>query len=119
MPEKTRSMGCLSGMRTGASHARPARWHKVVGFPERRKMNSALELTRLATTAATRAAGWLRSIERPRDPAGWGAKGANDFVTAADRRSEEIIAHVLLGEAPGSTILGEELSPEARRSGLV
>lgn len=82
-------------------------------------MNSALDLTRVATAAAQRAATHLRSIRRPRDPADWDAKHHNDFVTSADREAEEIIAESLLAAIPGATILGEELSPEGRRGGLV
>lgn len=82
-------------------------------------MNSALDLTRVATVAAQRAATHLRAIRRPRNPADWDRKAHNDFVTDADRAAEEIIAASLLGAIPGATILGEELSPEGRRDGLV
>jgi myo-inositol-1(or 4)-monophosphatase len=82
-------------------------------------MKSALELVRLATTAARRAAGYLRSIERPRDPGAWTVKGRHDFVSDADRRSEELIREVLLAGEPGSIVMGEELSPEATAAGLV
>lgn len=69
--------------------------------------------------AAVRAADYLRSVERPRDPARWGNKGPNDFVTACDRASEELITEVLQKGEPGSTVLGEEFSPEVERKGLV
>lgn len=82
-------------------------------------MKYSLDLLRLATAAATRAGDYLRTVRRPRDPSAWTTKGHHDFVTEADRRSEEIIAEVLLKGIPGSTILGEELSPSARRQGLV
>jgi myo-inositol-1(or 4)-monophosphatase len=81
-------------------------------------MNSSLNLTRLAATAATQAADYLRRIERPVDPAAWTAKGANDFVTSCDRDAESIIAEVLLAGEPGSVIMGEELSPGSHRGKL-
>lgn len=75
-------------------------------------------LLRLATTAALRAGEYLRSVERPADPADWAEKGRNDFVTACDRQSETLIAEILLAGEPGSRIIGEELSPEAAWDGL-
>ncbi|HXE57605.1 MAG TPA: inositol monophosphatase family protein [Gemmatimonadales bacterium] len=71
-----------------------------------------MDLLHLARAAAGRAARYLRSVERPADPAGWTLKGHHDFVTAVDRTAEELIAEVLLGAEPGSRILGEELTPE-------
>ncbi len=76
-------------------------------------------LRTIATDAARRAAEYLRAVERPRDPSTWGAKSANDFVTECDRTAESIIADVLLGAEPGSTVMGEELSPDANNAGLV
>ncbi len=81
-------------------------------------MNSSLNLTRLAASAAARAADYLRRVERPVDPAAWTAKGQNDFVTVCDREAESIIAEVLLAGEPGSVIMGEELSPKSKRSRL-
>ena len=81
-------------------------------------MNSSLNLTRLAATAAARAADYLQRIERPVDPAAWTAKGRNDFVTACDQEAESIIADVLLAAEPGSVIMGEELSPGSTRGKL-
>jgi myo-inositol-1(or 4)-monophosphatase len=81
-------------------------------------MKSPLDLSRLASTAAARAADYLRAVPRPRDPAAWTTKSPNDFVTECDRHAEEIISASLLREAPGSTILGEELSSGAVRGGL-
>ncbi len=82
-------------------------------------MKSSLDLVRLATAAASRAGEYLRSVERPRDPASWTVKGRRDFVSAADRRSEELIGEVLLRGEPGSSIVGEELSPTLVDRGLV
>jgi myo-inositol-1(or 4)-monophosphatase len=82
-------------------------------------MKSSLDLVRLATTAAARAAEFLRAVERPRDPAGWTRKGRNDFVTECDSQAERLISQLLLQETPGSTLRGEELSPTAEAGGLV
>jgi len=78
-----------------------------------------LDLLHLARTAAERAAGYLRSVERPADPRRWTLKGSRDFVTEVDRAAERIVADVLLAAEPASRIVGEELSPELVRSGLV
>lgn len=92
---------------------------KLATLRNTRKMKYSLDLVHLATAAAARAGDYLRGVRRPRDPAGWTMKGQNDFVTAADRESEEIIRQVLLRGAPGSTVMGEEFSPDAERRGLV
>jgi myo-inositol-1(or 4)-monophosphatase len=89
------------------------------GSPEGSKTVSALDLLHLARTAAERAAGYLRGVERPADPDGWTRKGSRDFVTEVDRTAERIIADILLAAEPGSRIVGEELSPEVVRDGLV
>ncbi|MSR03280.1 MAG: inositol monophosphatase [Gemmatimonadetes bacterium] len=81
-------------------------------------MNSSLNLTQLATTAAARASDYLRQVERPVDPAVWTPKGQHDFVTICDREAESIIAEVLLRGEPGSVVMGEELSPERQRGKL-
>jgi myo-inositol-1(or 4)-monophosphatase len=83
-------------------------------------MNHSLDLCRLATTAAVRAADYLRGVERPRDPRDWTAKRtANDFVTRCDAEAEAIITESLLAAEPRAAILGEELSPNVERRGLV
>ena len=82
-------------------------------------MPSANDLVRLAASAATAAGAYLRGVERPRDPAAWGSKGPADWVTHVDRNSEELIAGILLAGEPGSTIIGEELSPSLVNRGLV
>jgi myo-inositol-1(or 4)-monophosphatase len=86
---------------------------------EGRKTVSALDLLHLAKLAADRAGGYLRGVERPADPRGWTAKGGRDFVTEVDRTAERLIADVLLAAEPGSRIVGEELSPDVVRDGLV
>jgi myo-inositol-1(or 4)-monophosphatase len=78
-----------------------------------------LDLLHLAKQAAARAAGYIREVERPADPAGWIAKSQRDFVTEVDRSAERIITEVLLAAEPGSRIVGEELSPEVVTEGLV
>ncbi|MBM4188647.1 MAG: inositol monophosphatase [Gemmatimonadetes bacterium] len=81
-------------------------------------MNPAIHLCHLAESAASRAAEYLRGVATPFDPASWSAKRDNDFVTEHDRRAEELIGELLLTGAPDSTIVGEELSPDAPRQGL-
>ncbi len=82
-------------------------------------MVSSLDLLHLARTAAERAAGYLRGVERPADPSGWASKGSRDFVTEVDRTAERLVSEVLLAAEPGSRIVGEELQPEVVREGLV
>jgi myo-inositol-1(or 4)-monophosphatase len=80
---------------------------------------SALDLLHLAKLAAEAAAGYLRGVERPAGPDAWGRKGGRDFVTDVDRTAERIVTDTLLAAEPGSQIVGEELSPEVVRDGLV
>jgi myo-inositol-1(or 4)-monophosphatase len=82
-------------------------------------MVSSLDLLHLARTAAERAAGYLRGVERPAEPSGWGRKGSRDFVTEVDRTAERLVTEVLLAAEPGSRIVGEELQPELVSGGLV
>lgn len=82
-------------------------------------MLSPLNLLDLASGAAEAAAGYIRSVSPPSDPADWTAKGASDFVTHVDREAEGRIADLLLTEVPGSAIMGEELSPDLAAEGLV
>jgi myo-inositol-1(or 4)-monophosphatase len=82
-------------------------------------MVSSLDLLHLARTAAERAAGYLRGVERPGLPSGWTLKGSRDFVTDVDRTAEQLVGEVLLAAEPGSRIVGEELQPELVTDGLV
>jgi myo-inositol-1(or 4)-monophosphatase len=82
-------------------------------------MVSSLDLLHLARTAAERAAGYLRGVERPADTSRWSLKGSRDFVTEVDRSAERIIEEVLLAAEPGSRMVGEELHPEVVTEGLV
>jgi myo-inositol-1(or 4)-monophosphatase len=91
----------------------------IPGSPEAHKTVSALDLLHLCRLAAGRAAAYVRSVERPADPAGWAVKGSRDFVTEVDRAAEAIAAEVLLAAEPGSRIVGEELSPDLATDGLV
>jgi myo-inositol-1(or 4)-monophosphatase len=68
------------------------------------------DLVKLAERAALRAADYLRSAARPAVHT-WTEKSQHDFVTEIDRAAEAIITEAILGEAPESVIVGEELSP--------
>jgi myo-inositol-1(or 4)-monophosphatase len=82
-------------------------------------MPSVNDLLHLATTAARRAGDYLRTVERPRDPASWLAKGRADWATEVDRTAEAMIGEILLPATPGSRMVGEELTPEVVTEGLV
>ncbi|HET8624520.1 MAG TPA: inositol monophosphatase family protein [Gemmatimonadales bacterium] len=82
-------------------------------------MLSSLDLLHLARTAAARAAGFVRSVERPTDPSGWYAKASRDFVTDVDRTAERMITETLLAGDPRASIVGEELTPGITTKGLV
>jgi myo-inositol-1(or 4)-monophosphatase len=77
-----------------------------------------MNLVDLASKAAEESGRYLREVERPATEL-WSRKGRGDFVTGVDRRAEEIIRETLLAGEPGSTVVGEELSPEVVTSGLV
>ena len=81
-------------------------------------MLSSLDLRDIARRAASAGAGYLRTIPPPH-PDAWEAKAQRDWVTEVDRRAEERIREVLEREAPGSRVVGEELSPELLADGLV
>ena len=77
------------------------------------------QLLRAAQLAADRAAAFLRQQEGRTTEKDWSLKGRADFVTEVDRESERMIAAELLAAVPGSTVIGEELSPDALPGGLV
>jgi myo-inositol-1(or 4)-monophosphatase len=81
-------------------------------------MLSSLDLRDIARRAAKAGASFLREVETPATGA-WESKGPRDWVTTVDREAEERIREVLLREAPGSVVVGEELNPELVREGLV
>ena len=68
--------------------------------------------------AAGQAAGYLRAARLPA-PGEWTEKSRHDFVTDVDRGAEALIAEALARLVPGSTVVGEELSPSAARGGDV
>lgn len=76
-------------------------------------------LLAIGRDAAERAAAFIRTADRPGDPSAWGRKGLSDFVTEVDREAERIIGDRLRAGAPGSAVLGEELSPECAGDHLV
>jgi len=80
---------------------------------------SSFDLLHAARLAADRAAEYLRTVTRPAGPAGWQVKDQRDFVTEVDRTSEALIAAALREATPSGRIIGEELSPELVRDGLV
>lgn len=82
-------------------------------------MASPNELLHVATTAAGAAGRFLRTVDRPADPAGWVAKGRADWATEVDRESERIITDLLTRAYTGSRVVGEELSPDVVTDGLV
>jgi myo-inositol-1(or 4)-monophosphatase len=81
-------------------------------------MLSSLDLSRIARRAAAVGAGYLSQTAAP-DPGSWVSKSPRDWVTEVDRNTEELIRGVLLAEAPGSHVVGEELGPEMAHDGLV
>ena len=78
-----------------------------------------LDLLHLASAAASHAGEYLQRVRRPADPSSWVRKGRSDFVTEVDRTAEQIIRDVLLAGEPGSSVVGEELTPEVSTRGLV
>jgi myo-inositol-1(or 4)-monophosphatase len=82
-------------------------------------VNENRDLLALATAAARAGAEHIRSFRRPPNPADWGLKGISDFVTVVDRETEKLISGMLTDGVPGSTVLGEELSPETTAGDLV
>src|SRR3990170_336247 len=83
------------------------------------QVNDTAQLLEAAQLAADRAAAFLREQEGRLAPEAWSEKGQGDFVTEVDRETERIVAGTLLGAAPGSRVVGEELTPGALGTGLV
>jgi myo-inositol-1(or 4)-monophosphatase len=81
-----------------------------------RKLNSSLDLLRLAATAARRAADFISAAGKSREVT---RKGHNDWASEVDRGAEAVIAEVLERGAPGSRLVAEESSPGLTREGLV
>jgi myo-inositol-1(or 4)-monophosphatase len=78
----------------------------------------ARQLLAAAQLAADRAAAFIAGQEGRLAPEHWSEKGRADFVTEVDREAERLIAETLRATAPGSTVIGEELSPAGRPAGL-
>ena len=78
----------------------------------------ARQLLAAAQLAADRAAAFLGREEGRLAPESWSEKGRADFVTEVDRESERLICDTLLTAAPGSLVIGEELTPERALAGL-
>jgi myo-inositol-1(or 4)-monophosphatase len=76
------------------------------------------DLVHVAMSAAATAAHLIRGL-RPAASTEWIEKARRDFVTEADRQAEAAIAAALTAAVPGSTVVGEELSPTARRTSNV
>jgi myo-inositol-1(or 4)-monophosphatase len=77
------------------------------------------QLLAAAQLAAGRAGEYLRAQEGRFGPSEWGEKRRADFVTDVDVAAERLIADTLLGAVPDSSVVGEELSPDATPGGLV
>ncbi len=78
----------------------------------------ARQLLTAAQLAADRAAAFLRRQEGRLAPGDWSEKGRADFVTEVDREAERLIAATLLAAAPGSVMIGEELTPDGAAADL-
>jgi myo-inositol-1(or 4)-monophosphatase len=70
------------------------------------------DLLHVALSAAERGVHFIREAKRPSNPDDWSRKAQHDFVTSVDREAERHVTEVLLAGAPGSAVIGEELSPD-------
>lgn len=61
---------------------------------------------------------FIRKARAPDSPSAWTEKGTHDFVTEVDRGAEALIRDQLAALAPGSHVIGEELSPSLSTGGL-
>jgi myo-inositol-1(or 4)-monophosphatase len=78
------------------------------------------ELLDTALEAARAGASVIRAATADRQTLVWENKGHSDFVSAADKASEQRIAEIVDRRLPNAILLGEELSPDAISShGLV
>jgi myo-inositol-1(or 4)-monophosphatase len=71
------------------------------------------ELLDVALEAARAAASVIRDATSEREELVWETKGRSDFVSAADKASEQQIAEIVGRRLPDAVMLGEELSPNA------
>src|SRR5688500_11566788 len=72
------------------------------------------ELLASSLAAAVRAVEIIRARAADLGAITWEEKTPADFVSEVDHAAEQIIGGVLLGRHPAATIVGEELTPEAR-----
>jgi myo-inositol-1(or 4)-monophosphatase len=77
-----------------------------------------LDLVDAARDAARLGAERLRATARPA-ASQWTEKARHDFVTDVDRVVEALVGDALRAAVPGSSVLGEELTPQAARDGDV
>ena len=79
-----------------------------------------LELLDVALESARAGAAVIRDATARREKLVWETKSRSDFVSKVDKASEQRIVEVVSRRCPEATVLGEELSPDARSSsGLV
>jgi myo-inositol-1(or 4)-monophosphatase len=71
------------------------------------------ELLDVALEAARAAASVIRDATSEREELVWETKGRSDFVSAADKASEQQVAEIVGRRLPDAVMLGEELSPNA------
>ena len=83
-----------------------------------RKVPDHQHLLDAAKAAAASATEFINASRRPAGPAEWRQKGHNDFVTDVDRGAEERVGNILTDLVPDSTVMGEELSPDAHSTGI-
>jgi len=83
-----------------------------------RKVREIKDLVDAAVVAAGQAAGYVRGAPLP-SLGEWTEKSRHDFATQVDRSAEAMIVETLTRLVPGSTVVGEELSPSALRAGEV
>jgi myo-inositol-1(or 4)-monophosphatase len=75
-----------------------------------------LELLDVALEAARAGAAVIRDATARREKLVWETKSRSDFVSEVDKSSEQRIVEVVKRRCPEATVLGEELSPDARSS---
>ncbi len=68
--------------------------------------------------AAVKGAEVVRHWAERRGELQWEVKARADFVSNADRESEEVIAAIVRERHPGARLVGEEMTPELRLDGL-
>jgi len=78
------------------------------------------ELLDVALEAARASASLIRDVTGERGKLVWESKGQSDFVSEADKASEQSIIDIIKRRLPEAIVLGEEFSPNAlSSSGIV